>query len=819
MKWLGLDKAFWSALRRIMFVWVRTTVIPAGVAERFSGSEAPLLYVLERESLSDELVLDHECLAAGLSRPRDQLVLGNLVEPRRWFPLRIERGWRYSQRSAVQAEHLARIVQVLRDQPDLDLQVVPVSVFWGRAPDRPEGLLQALFSEDWAIRGRVRKFFSVLVHGRHTLVRFSEPLSLRQLVDEELPDALTVRKLQRILRVHYRRLRIATIGPDLSHRRTMVAKLLETREVRRGIDREMRSKNINRRKATARARAYANEIAANYSYRVILVSERVLTYIWQRLYDGVVVGHFDNLKNVVEGNEIVYVPCHRSHIDYLLLSFVVYKRGLVVPHIAAGINLNLPVLGQFLRGGGAFFLRRSFRGNQLYSAVFNQYLSMNLAKGVPLEYFVEGGRSRTGRLLPPRPGMLSMTISSYLVRPRRPIVFVPVYFGYERLIEGRTYIGELSGKPKSKESIFGLLRFLPTLKENFGHVRVNFGEPLRLDDLLDRGRKGWREEKHEYDRRPAWLPPLVDELGVEILQRVNAAAAVGPVNLLGLVMLATPRQAMLEPDLVAQLELYRSMLSRLEYSPWVTVSDEKAVDMIAYGEKINAISRRGNPLGDVIYMSEEQAVLMTYYRNNVMHTMALPALLACCFVNNQTMDLDEIRTIVQFLYPYLAAELFIHWSEDELTGVVKKTLDVMSEHGLVRQRRLRNRYSRNETDARQSVRLTVLARLVEQTLERFYFVIALLRRHGSGHISEKRLGEECSLLAQRQSLLFGLDSPEFFDRSLFRNLIQLMKKRDVLDVDSSGNLIFGEVVEDVEANAGLVLREDVRASIRQVIAA
>ena len=92
MKWLGLDKAFWSALRRIMFVWVRTMVIPASVAERFSGSEAPLLYVLERESLSDELVLDHECLAAGLSRPRDQLVLGNLVEPRRWFPLRIERG-------------------------------------------------------------------------------------------------------------------------------------------------------------------------------------------------------------------------------------------------------------------------------------------------------------------------------------------------------------------------------------------------------------------------------------------------------------------------------------------------------------------------------------------------------------------------------------------------------------------------------------------------------------------------------------------------------------------------------------------------------
>jgi glycerol-3-phosphate O-acyltransferase len=802
-----------------MFLWVRTTVLPESVDERFGDAGVPVLYFLERESLTDMLVLDQECVAAGRDRPGDRLVLGAHAEVRRWLPLRIERGWRYQQRSSRQTERLSQIVSVLRQHRDLDLQIVPVSVFWGRAPDRSEGLLGALLSEDWAIRGRVRKFFSVLVHGRNTLVQFSPPLSLRQLVDEGLSEARTVRKLQRILRVHYRRLRIATIGPDLSHRRTMVAKLLETREVRRGIDREMRAKSINRRKATARARAYANEIAANYSYRVILISERLLTFLWQRLYDGVFVGHFDNLKDVAEGNEIVYVPCHRSHIDYLLLSFVVYKRGLVVPHIAAGINLNLPVLGQFLRGGGAFFLRRSFRGNQLYSAVFNQYLSMNLAKGVPLEYFVEGGRSRTGRLLAPRPGMLSMTVSSYLVRPRRPIVFVPVYFGYERLIEGRTYIGELSGKHKSKESIFGLLRFLPTLKENFGHVRVNFGAPLKLDELLDQRRKGWREEKHEYDRRPSWLPPLIEDLGVQIQQRVNAAAAVGPINLLGLVLLATPRQSMLESDLLAQLDLYRSMLRELEYSPWVTVTAESAAEILAHGEQIKAISRRENPLGDVIHMSEEQAVLMTYYRNNVMHTMALPALLACCFVNNDTMDLDDIRNVVQFIYPYLAAELFIHWSEDELPKVIAHALDTMSRHGLIRQRRLRNRFARIENDDRQRVRLAVLARLVEQTLERFYVVIALLRRHGSGQVSEKDLGNECSQLAERQSLLFGLDSPEFFDRSLFRNLLQLMKRRGVLDVGSDGKLTFGTIIDEVDANAGLVLREDVRTSIRQVASA
>ena len=140
------------------------------------------------------------------------------------------------------------------------------------------------------------------------------------------------------------------------------------------------------------------------------------------------------LHDVANDKEVIYVPCHRSHFDYLLLGYIVYEEGLHLPHIAAGINLNMPIVGPILRRGGAFFLRRSFRGNRLYAAVFDAYLHEILVRGHSIEYFVEGGRSRTGRLLAPKAGMLAMTVNSYIKDPKRPVVFVPIYFGYEKLI-------------------------------------------------------------------------------------------------------------------------------------------------------------------------------------------------------------------------------------------------------------------------------------------------------------------------------------------------------------------------------------------------
>ena len=345
------------------------------------------------------------------------------------------------------------------------------------------------------------------------------------------------RRVIRALRALYARQRTARIGPDLSHRRTLVTAILRTRAVRAAVAQERREKKITRRQAMMQAQKYAQEIAANYSPAFVRFLEHILTWLWNRLYDGVQFAHVETLELAAEA-EIVYVPCHRSHMDYLLLSYAIFRHGYAIPHIAAGINLNLPVIGRFLRKGGAFFIRRSLRGNALYTVVFMNYLAAIMARGHSLEYFIEGGRSRTGRLLQPKTGMLAMTVRSFLRAPVRPVVFLPVYFGYERIFEGSTYIGELSGAPKQKESIFGLLRALPRLKERFGVVHVNLGEPIVLGEVLDGFDRSWRTLGD--DARLPWVNAAVDELALRIMRNINAAAAVTPINLLAVTLARNP---------------------------------------------------------------------------------------------------------------------------------------------------------------------------------------------------------------------------------------------------------------------------------------
>ncbi len=368
---------------------------------------------------------------------------------------------------------------------------MPVAVFWGRAPHKEASLWRLLFAEDWVLVGRFRKALNVLVNGRNIVVHFGEPLRLRDALQDGMSEQRSVRWILRNLRASLRAQRASTIGPDLSHRRTLVTQLLKSADVRGAVRREMQSRGLPRRAALLAARKYAIEIAANYSQAFVRFMSALLGWLWNRLYDGVDFEHVEKLNDVGDGAEIIYVPCHRSHMDYLLLSYVIYLKGFAVPHVAAGINLNLPVIGRFLRKGGAFFLRRTFKGDALYAAVFAKYLGVMMARGHSLEYFIEGGRSRTGRLLAPRTGMLSMTVRAYLRDPKRPVIFMPVYFGYERIVEGRTYIGELSGQPKEKESVLGLLKAtVSVLRSKLGKVHVNLGEPIALDDLLSRAQSG-----------------------------------------------------------------------------------------------------------------------------------------------------------------------------------------------------------------------------------------------------------------------------------------------------------------------------------------
>ncbi|MDE2317514.1 MAG: glycerol-3-phosphate 1-O-acyltransferase, partial [Xanthomonadaceae bacterium] len=299
--------------------WLRLRRDPAEPATLLKAG-VPVCYVIERDGFSDALILDRACREAGLPSPLQPLA--GTRRKRSVFALMRRDGWLFGRkRHRSPTEPLGQLVQSLEGLPERDIQIVPVSIYVGRAPNRESGWFSVLFSENWVMVGRFRRLLAVLLNGRDTTVHFAEPVSLREVLAEsgELPPPRFARKLARVLRTHFRRIRAAVIGPDLSHRRTVVDDVLRAEPVRAAIAATAAKEKISEAKAWRRAQKMMLEIAADYSHPVVRSVSFLLSNFWNKLYDGIAMHHFDKARAAAPGFEVVYVPSHRSHADYLLL--------------------------------------------------------------------------------------------------------------------------------------------------------------------------------------------------------------------------------------------------------------------------------------------------------------------------------------------------------------------------------------------------------------------------------------------------------------------------------------------------------------------
>ena len=802
---------YWLA-GKVFSVWARPAIQPEAPTELITDSNAQVCYVLETGGLADVLALERATAEHGMPSPTESFEFCGNREYKRFVILRRMEGFWFRRPRKTGSQRLKRLVEAA-DDGDEDLLLIPVAIYWGRSPEKERSLIKILFSENWDVIGRTRKFFATVLHGRDTLLRFSHALPLRSIgVERKEPD-IAYRKVSRILRVHFRKRRAATVGPDLSHRRTLIKQVLRAPSVRRVIAAEcgddFRKQEVARRKAEK----YALEIAADISYPTIRVLQRILRWLWSRIYDGLELNHMEKLHEVAKEKEVIYAPCHRSHFDYLLLGYVTYEEGLHLPHIAAGINLNMPVIGGILRRGGAFFLRRSFKGNRLYATVFDSYIQQVIGKGYSMEYFIEGGRSRTGRLLQPKGGMLVMTINTYVKNPQRPIVFVPIYFGYEKLIEGDAFISELGGAEKKKESVSGLIRSIKSLRGQFGKVSVNIGEPIELEPILDRAHPEWRDYESENGERPPWLAGIVDEVGGQIMENINAAAAVTPISLLAYVLLATPKQTIGLDELRRQLQLSLDLLRRFEYSELVTLPDWSPDEIIEHGEKLDVISRSAHPMGEVIRMEERTAVLMTYFRNNILHLFAIPASVACCFIQGQELGHAELQRLIRLIYPFMKKELCLKWDLEEIDDVTSEAIKALHDLGILSYGRRKKTLVRPPAGSARAFQLLMLGQSMVPMLQRFYLVIAILVGNGSGTLSRGRLETMCQQSGERLSMIYGLHSPDFFNKSLFHDFIKMLQEQGVLRRNADGAIEFDDDITSIGADARLVLGEEIRHSI------
>ncbi|MBP7079628.1 MAG: glycerol-3-phosphate 1-O-acyltransferase PlsB [Rhodocyclaceae bacterium] len=808
--------AILQVLRRLLYVWTRTQVFPETALELKLQPDLPVCYILQHRHISNLLVLDHECRQFGLPPALGPMVTRQMRSRRSFFFLAQRPGKVTDNPPRNESSLLSSLVASAIDNPHFDVQLVPVTILWGRAPGTQDSILKALLAETWEATSSLRQLLAILIHGRQTVVRFNEPVSLRFLLRNDPNPAHATRRLSRIFRVHFKRQRTLAIGPDLSHRHTQLRALLATPAVRKAVSAEAAEKSISLVKAEGNARRYALEIASDYSNTVVQALIIFLDWVWTRIYDRIEVHNFEQVSRIAAGNSLVYVPCHRSHIDYLLMSYLLFMRGLTPPHIAAGSNLNMPVVGPILRGGGAFFLRRKLKGAALYSAVFLEYLHMMIERGFPIEYYIEGGRSRSGRTLTPRTGMLGMTVQSYLRTRARPLYFVPVYVGYEKLMEGSSYLAELGGKQKKNESLLDLLGAIRLLKRRFGAVHVNFGEPLLLSQFLDGQCADWRDCAFDDPRAP-WLRKAVEATATELARRINAAAVINPVNLMALSLLSTPKHTADLRAIHRQIEHLQFFAANTSLPASVVVSQTLPATIIEECLRLELISVRTHALGDMVQASQAQSSLLAYFRNNVIHLFALPALFACLVSHNRILSRSVAKKAIKGIYNLLRAELYLPWEPDQLDQVIEQTEAALMNRKLILCRDESPKILRAPSPGEEvSAELHQLGEIIRPTLERQFLTLALLQHHGSGKITRSLLEESGHLLAQRLSMLYEFNSPEFSEKSLFANVVRNLINAELLHADSEGYLHFDERISVPAAHAQLLLAADVRHSIERM---
>lgn len=797
----GWPRIYYKLLNLPLSVLVKSKSIPADPQTELGlDPSRPIMYVLPYNSKADLLTLRAQCLDHDLPDPLEPLEIDGVLLPRYVFIHGGPRVFTYYTPKEESVKLFHDYLDLHRSNPDLDVQMVPVSVMFGRSPGREKGEINPPLR---TLNG-VQKFFAVSWLGRDSFVRFSPPVSLRRMATEHGTDKIIAQKLARVARTHFARQRLAAVGPRLPVRQDLFNKLLASKAIARAVEDEARSKKISHEKAQQNAVALMEEIAANFSYEAVRLTDRVLGLTWNRLYQGINVHNAERVRQLAhDGHEIVYVPCHRSHMDYLLLSYVLYHQGLVPPHIAAGINLNFWPAGPIFRRLGAFFIRRTFKGNKLYSTVFREYLGELFSRGYSVEYFVEGGRSRTGRLLDPKTGTLSMTIQAMLRGGTRPITLVPIYIGYEHVMEVGTYAKELRGATKEKESFMQMVRGLSKLR-NLGQGYVNFGEPLPLMTYLNQHVPEWKDSIDPIEAiRPAWLTPTVNDIAADIMVRINNAGAANAMNLCCTALLASRQRSLTREQLTEQLDCYLNLLRNVPYSPDATAPTVSADALIDHALQMNKFEVEKDTIGDIIILPREQAVLMTYYRNNIMHMLVLPSLMASIITQHRHISRAELLRQIEVIYPMLKAELFLRWEKSELGREIDAMIAEMERQGLVMVVG-----DEVQINPHRSRTLQLLAAGVRETIQRYAITFWQLSANPS--INRGTLERESRTVAQRLSVLHGINAPEFFDKAVFTSLVLTL--RDEGYISDTGDADATETIKVYQMLADLVT-SDVRLTI------
>jgi glycerol-3-phosphate O-acyltransferase len=538
---------------------------------------------------------------------------------------------------------LVRVLIEAQRRTPWPILLVPQTFIWGKSAGKlePRPLDFVLGPAEYP--GRLRALARFALHYRNSTMRTGDPFDLKAFLDgqPELDDGAAADKVRYALLRRMERERTLVVGPNKKTPTRLREEIVRSPRLGKHMNAIVQATGRSSEEVEQEVDRELRKLCATPDEYTLSVLHRLLDRVWHKIYDGIDVDQegLARVREAARQGPLILLPSHKSYIDFLVLSDIFYSAQLSPPLIAAGDNLGFWPLAPILRRGGAFFIRRSFKGSKLYSAIVDTYMRRILLDGHHIELFVEGGRSRTGKLLPPKFGLLSMIVDACLALKDRPIHFVPISVGYELLVEQQSYVQELEGGDKQKENIGGLINKTPeVLRSRYGRLYIQFGEILRFDQMVGEVLGGDAKLTRLNELSPPKRRTLVQRIGHRAVYEINRATVVTPVSLVAMCFMVHRRRGMPHNLLVEQASVLRDVLRRMGARLAPTIDDHGAINRRALEQAVGLLCdgklvvRHGEGRDVVYRVPEERRLALEYYKNNIIHFFVSQALISAALL-------------------------------------------------------------------------------------------------------------------------------------------------------------------------------------------
>jgi len=511
-------------------------------------------------------------------------------------------------------DHLQFLLETQKNM-DRPIYIVPQLVLYKKTPERDYSSLTNIFFGFKDHPGVIRKIVLFFRHNRRAFIDFGRPLDLKAYLENQPPTRpfhdMAAEMRQMLINSIDKQKRVI-LGPIMKSRQQIKESVLTDERVNKEIN-ILASGNEKRLKQLKKeAGEYFEEIAADYNMTYIQTFITALNWFWKKIFEGVDVD-MDGLARVREWarkGTLIYVPSHKSHIDYLILNYILYNYHMHTPRITAGKNLAFWPMGQIFRKCGAFFIRRSFKGEKLYLEVFQRYIKSLLEEGHPIEFFIEGGRSRNGKLIIPKTGFLSILLRAHREGFSKDLIFVPASIIYDRIMEEKSYHKEIGGGLKKKENFMQIIKARRFLKRRYGKIYIRFSHPFSLNEYLS--------------QKDSSVKNTPRDLAFHLVQSINAVSLVTPLSLIATAILANHQMGFHLSELTETVDILLRFMKRYDVPTASTLIDssktiEETLSLLINQRVVDFLEDTTGEEETFYYVDEDKKIKLEYYKNSIIH--------------------------------------------------------------------------------------------------------------------------------------------------------------------------------------------------------